>query len=164
MVESLTMSAIGVIHTPFEEQSGTPIQPSLARDTEGEVEVFLPYADGLADLDEFERIWLVFHLDRAKEWKPRVVPYLDTVERGLFSTRAPARPCPIGLSAVRLLSVSGNRLQVRGVDVLNGTPLLDIKPYVPKFDAHPDSAAGWLDRQNVDRPWADDRFEKPTSS
>jgi tRNA-Thr(GGU) m(6)t(6)A37 methyltransferase TsaA len=154
----VTMRSIGVIHTPFKEQSGTPIQPRFAREAEGLIEVFEPYAEALADIDGFERLWLLFLLDRSKSWQPRVIPYLDTVKRGLFATRAPARPCPIGLSVVELLSVSENRLTVRGVDILDGTPLLDIKPYVNRFDAFPDSRAGWLDAEGIDPTAADSRF------
>jgi tRNA-Thr(GGU) m(6)t(6)A37 methyltransferase TsaA len=154
----VTLSAIGLIHTPFKEQTGTPIQPRFAKDAEGLVEVFPPYMEALADVDGFERIWLLFLLDRSKPWKPRVIPYLDTVERGLFATRAPARPCPIGLSVVRLLSVNGKEIRVRGVDILDETPLLDIKPYVPRFDAFSDSRAGWLDAEGIDPTAADSRF------
>jgi tRNA-Thr(GGU) m(6)t(6)A37 methyltransferase TsaA len=154
----VTLSAIGLIHTPFKEQTGTPIQPRFAKDAEGLVEVFPHYEDALTDVDGFERIWLLFLLDRSKPWKPRVIPYLDTVERGLFATRAPARPCPIGLSVVQLLSVNGNEIRVRGVDILDETPLLDIKPYVPRFDAFSDSRAGWLDAKGIDPTAADSRF------
>ncbi len=157
-VVDVRLSSIGVIHTPFKEQSGTPIQPRFAREAEGIVEVFEPYVGALADIGGFERLWLLFLLDRSSPWQPRVIPYLDTVERGLFATRAPARPCPIGLSVIELLSVSDNNLKVRGVDILDGTPLLDIKPYVPRFDAFSDSKAGWLDAEGIDPTDADSRF------
>lgn len=156
----VSLRSIGVIHTPFTEQSGTPIQSRFAREAEGVVELFEPYAGALADLDGFERIWLLYFLDRSKPWEPIVTPYLDTVERGLFATRAPSRPCPIGLTCVQLLAVAERRVTVRGVDVLDGTPLLDIKPYVPKFDAFPESEAGWLDRVNTEDTNADARFSK----
>ena len=156
----ITLEPIGVIHSPFKEQTGAPIQPRFARDAVGEVEIFEPFVAGLKDIEGFERIWLIFHLDRGKPWKPLVVPYLDTIERGLFSTRAPSRPCPVGLSPVELLSVSGNILKIRGFDMLDGTPLLDIKPYVPRFDAYPESRAGWTDQVAAEIPDADDRFAK----
>lgn len=152
------LRSIGVIRTRFAEQAGTPIQPRFARQAEGVVELFEPYAAALSDLDGFERIWLLYHLDRARAWEPLVVPYLDTALRGLFATRAPARPCPIGMSAVELLAIEGRRLRVRGVDVLDRTPLLDIKPYVPRFDAFPESRAGWLDRATAEDASADGRF------
>jgi tRNA-Thr(GGU) m(6)t(6)A37 methyltransferase TsaA len=157
----VTMRSIGVIRTPFREQTGTPIQPRFAGEAEGLVEIFEPYVAALADVDGFERIWLLFLLDRARPWQPRVTPYLDTVQRGLFATRAPARPCPIGLSVVELLSIHDNRLRVRGVDIIDGTPLLDLKPYVPRFDAFPDSRAGWLDAKGIEAPDADNRFSDP---
>ncbi len=160
MQKSFNIQSIGVIRTPFKEQGGTPIQPSFAQEALGEVEVFDPYIAGLKDLDRFEKIWLLFLLDRAKPWQPLVVPYLDTVPRGLFSTRAPSRPCSIGLSAVELLAISQGTLKVRGVDILDETPLLDIKPYVPRFDSFPQSRAGWLDEKTVERPNADERFKR----
>ncbi len=157
MTESFT--AIGVIRSPFQEQKGTPIQPRFARDARGEIHIKDEYVEALADLEGFERIWLLFHLHRAGTWRPAVIPYRDTVERGLFATRAPCRPTPIGLSAVRLLAITGNVLTVEGVDVLDGTPLFDIKPYVPTFDAYPDSRAGWFDESASRSEQADERFQ-----
>lgn len=153
-----SLTPIGLIRTPFKEPAGTPIQPVFAGDSEGVVEVFPEYADGLRDLDGFERIWLLYWLDRAPPPRLRLVPFRDSVERGLFATRAPCRPNPIGLSCVRLLGVRGNLLTVGGVDLLDGTPVLDIKPYVPQFDAFPQSRAGWLDRGGG-QTIADNRFE-----
>lgn len=121
--------------------------------------VFEPFLDALADLAGFERLWLLYHLDRAAAFKPRVVPYRDTVERGLFATRSPSRPNPIGLSAVRLISVERDGLLVEGLDVLDETPLLDIKPYVPEFDSHPSSKAGWFESA-LKTERADGRFER----
>lgn len=152
------MTAIGVIRSPFAAQAGTPIQPATAGLAAGRVELFPQYAEALSDLDGFERIWLVYAFDRAGPWAPRVVPYRDTVLRGLFATRAPTRPNPIGLSVVRLVAVRGAVLEVQGVDVLDGTPLLDIKPYVPEFDAFPDSGAGWLAPGRSAVGTADGRF------
>jgi tRNA-Thr(GGU) m(6)t(6)A37 methyltransferase TsaA len=154
----ILFNSIGVICTPHKEQSGTPIQPAFAPGVLGTVSLFEEYVNALVDLDGFERIWLIYHLDRSKLWAPRVIPYRDTVERGLFATRSPARPNPIGMSAVQLLSVNGRTLQVEGVDMLDGTPLLDIKPYVPAFDAHSTSRAGWFDKTLSDATVADDRF------
>lgn len=151
---------IGVIRSPHRSHAGTPIQPAYAEGVEGEVVVDESFATALDDIDGFERIWLLYCLDRAKPWKPRVVPYRDTRERGLFATRSPSRPNPIGLSVVRLLVREGNLLRVRGLDILDATPLIDIKPYVPEFDAFPDSKAGWLDERRQDRREADDRFHQ----
>jgi len=157
---------IGVIHTPFQREAGTPIQPIMASDeVVGRVEVFPEYVDGLKDLEAFDRVWLLYWCHRARRVGPdrlRVQPYMDSAERGLFATRAPSRPNPIGMSPVRLQRIEGNVLYVAQIDILDGTPLLDIKPYVPRFDAFPDSACGWLERQ-VHRKRgvrADGRFEQ----
>jgi tRNA-Thr(GGU) m(6)t(6)A37 methyltransferase TsaA len=160
--DTLELRPIGVIHTPFKVQEGTPIQPVYAEKAEGTVEIYEPYRASLADLDGFERIWLVYWFDRAKGYQPKVVPYRDTVPRGLFATRAPCRPNPIGLSPVRLLSVDVSRgiLRVASSDILDRTPLLDIKPYVPSFESFPATAAGWIDRLAVEREKADRRFEE----
>ena len=151
---------IGVIHTPYETREGTPIQPVYAQDQAGAVELFPAYVTGIQDLDGFDRIWLVYHLHCASPGKLQVVPFRDNREHGVFATRAPCRPNPIGLSCVRLLKIDGNTLHVRGVDMLDGTPLLDIKPYVPTFDSFPDAKAGWFDAQRVDRIHADGRFNQ----
>ena len=149
---------IGIIHSPHREQAGTPVQPVFAAGIRGTVTVFDPYVDALADLGGFERIWLLFAFHRSGTWTSRVVPYRHHEERGLFATRAPARPNPIGLSVVRLLSIEGATLHVEDVDILDRSPLLDIKPYVPEFDSFPESRAGWLDEGLPGRTTADDRF------
>jgi len=141
---TMTIRPIGVIRTPFRQAAGTPIQPAAAAGAEGSVEIFPQYAAGLKDLDGFERVWLVYWFDRAGPPRLAVRPFLDDVERGLFATRAPSRPNPIGISPVRLLAVEGAVLRVAEVDVLDGTPLLDIKPYAPQFDCFPAARAGWL--------------------
>lgn len=157
-MQTLTLTPIGIIRSPFHEGPGTPVQPAFAEGAEGRVDLEEAYAAGLADLAGFDRVWLLYWLDRARPWRPRVVPYRDVVERGLFATRAPARPNPIGLSVVRLLAVEDHALRVADLDVLDGTPLLDIKPYVPGFDAYPEARAGWLDAAGPGRERADDRF------
>jgi tRNA-Thr(GGU) m(6)t(6)A37 methyltransferase TsaA len=157
----IVMQPIGVIRSPHRTPAGTPIQPAYAEQADGEVVVDAGFESALADIEGFERIWLIYCLDRASPFKPRVVPYRDTREHGLFATRAPSRPNPIGLSVVRLLARESNVLRVRGLDILDGTPLLDIKPYVPQFDAFPDSRAGWLADPGEDRSEADDRFHGP---
>jgi len=151
---------IGVVRSAYREQKGTPIQAAHG-DTEATVEIDPPWREGLADLSGFERIWLVTHLHGAKAYRPRVVPYLDTEERSLFATRSPARPNPIGISCVRLLEVDAVRgvLRVEAVDLLDGTAVLDVKPYVPRFDAFHGARAGWIDGAPGDRTRADDRFE-----
>ena len=156
----MVLRVIGRVHTPFSEGAGTPIQPVYAPDAEGTVVVDEPFAAALDDLEGFERIWLLFWMDRVVPFRPRVVPYRDTRERGLFATRSPCRPNPIGLSVVRLVRREGPVLHVAGVDILDGTPLLDVKPYVPDFDAFPSSKAGWLDERGADRRVADGRFHE----
>jgi tRNA-Thr(GGU) m(6)t(6)A37 methyltransferase TsaA len=125
----------------------------------GTVEVFPEYVEGLRALDGFERIWLVYWFDRASQAQLVVTPYLDTTPRGLFATRAPCRPNPIGLSAVRLLGIASNVLQVEGLDILDNTPLLDIKPYIPAFDAFEAKRIGWCGNAKGGSVAADGRFE-----
>jgi tRNA (adenine37-N6)-methyltransferase len=159
----MVLKQIGTIHTSFRKADGTPVQPVMAAGTDGVVEVFPEYLGALADLAGFERVWLVYWFHRATDAKLRVRPFLDDAERGLFATRAPCRPNPIGISSVRLVAVESTGLRVAEVDVLDGTPLLDIKPYVPRFDSFPEARAGWLDRVEVQRREgvrADSRFEK----
>jgi tRNA-Thr(GGU) m(6)t(6)A37 methyltransferase TsaA len=150
---------IGVVHSPHESSQGAPIQPSRARGIEGEVQIDERYAEGLSDLDGFSHIILICHLHKASDFKLKVVPYLDTELRGLFATRAPSRPNPIGLSIVRLLGIDGTTLRIEDVDLLDGTPVLDIKPYVREFDDEPEVRCGWLDRVKQRDAVADRRFE-----
>jgi tRNA-Thr(GGU) m(6)t(6)A37 methyltransferase TsaA len=156
--EPMLLQPVGVIHSPFKEMNGTPIQPAFAGGAEGTVEVFPQFREGLADLDGFDRIWLIYWFDRVGQMRLRVRPYLDDRERGLFSTRAPCRPNPIGMSCVRLLGISGNTLRVGELDILDGTPLLDIKPYAPRFDHFEVGRCGWMDEAQGHRTISDDRF------
>ena len=151
---------IGTIHSAFKQQEGTPIQSVFAGEAAGWLDLLPAYASALQDLHAFERIWVLYHLDRTTEFKPLVTPYLDTAQHGLFATRSPARPNPIGMSVLRLHSIDGTRVNVIGLDILDGTPLLDIKPYVPDFDAFRPSAAGWFDRVAKGRTRADARFDR----
>lgn len=155
---TINARVIGVIRTPFAEAAGTPIQAVYGSGLEGQVLLEASYAAALDDIEGFERLWLIYWMDRANDYKPRVIPYRDTKEHGLFATRSPGRPNPIGMSVVRLHRREGACLYIRDMDILDGTPLLDIKPYVPGFDCHPGSRAGWFDETTVDRRVADDRF------
>lgn len=155
----LELTPIGHIHSPHRRAEGTPIQPLWAAGIEGTVDVFPQFADGLRDLDGFERIWLLYWFDRARKAGLEVVPYRDTETRGVFATRAPSRPNPIGLSCVRLLAVEGALLRVADLDVLDGTPLLDIKPFVPDFDTFAVGRVGWYANARDSRS-ADDRFTR----
>jgi tRNA-Thr(GGU) m(6)t(6)A37 methyltransferase TsaA len=136
------MHPIGEIHSPFNDKRDTPIQPSRST-ARGQVEVYPAYAAGLHDLDGFSHIILLYVFHRSDGYRLVVTPFLDHEEHGLFATRYPARPNPIGLSIVRLLAVHDHILEIEGVDVLDGTPLLDIKPYLPDFDAQTDVRTGW---------------------
>jgi tRNA-Thr(GGU) m(6)t(6)A37 methyltransferase TsaA len=140
---------IGIIHSPFKEPSGVPIQASAAEDTKGTVEVFPEFADGLKDVEGFSHIILLYHFHLAGK-ALQVKPYMDDQLRGVFATRAPSRPNPIGMSIVRLVRVEGGMLHIRDIDVVDGTPLLDIKPYVPEFDVREATSIGWL-KKRVDR-------------
>lgn len=142
---SMTINPVGIIHTPFTEPERMPIQPTGARDVIGEIEVLPEFVEGLRDLEGFSHIHVLYYFHRNSGYSLQVIPFMDTVPRGVFATRAPRRPNMIGLSVVQLLSVQGNILRVQGIDVLDGTPLLDIKPYVAKFDAPPADRFGWLE-------------------
>jgi tRNA (adenine37-N6)-methyltransferase len=141
------MRPIGEIHTPFSDKRDTPIQPSRST-ARGQVEVYPAYIDGLRDLNGFSHIILLYVFNRSDDYRLSVTPFLDNQERGLFATRYPARPNPIGLSIVRRLSIHDHSLEIEGADMLDGTPLLDIKPYVPDFDVWSDVRAGWYDRRS----------------
>ena len=135
---------IGVIYSPFKELEKMPIQPKSAVGTLGRVVLDDEYVAGLQDLDGFSHIYLIYKFHECRKMKLKVIPFMDVVERGVFSTRAPVRPNHIGLSIVRLQEVKGNTLIIEGVDILDGTPLLDIKPYVAKFDQVTSSRDGWI--------------------
>ena len=156
----MEVKPIGIIHSSFKKPDGMPIQPAFADGAEGKVEVLPQFTSGLKDLEGFERIWLIYWFDRVIETKLSVKPFRDNSERGLFSTRAPCRPNPIGMSPVRLLRIVNNVLHIDNIDVLDGTPLLDIKPYIPEFDCFEGSKCGWMQNlRNVSTP-ADGRFYK----
>jgi tRNA-Thr(GGU) m(6)t(6)A37 methyltransferase TsaA len=157
---------IGVIHTPFKEAAGTPIQGALSSDVEGEVVLDPAFRRGLEDLVGFSHIILIYTFHQIDGFKLKMKPYLDENERGIFATRSPCRPNPIGMTVVRLLGIDGCRLKISGVDMLDGTPLLDIKPSVPLFDRHEPARCGWFEphlkalSQKKTVPIADDRFHR----
>lgn len=136
------MRPIGEIHTPFIDKQDVPIQ-SARSDTPGSVEVYPAYVEGLLDLNGFSHVILIYVLHRSDHYDLQIVPFLDDRPHGVFATRYPARPNPIGLSIVELLAVHANVLEIKGVDMLDSTPLLDIKPYVPEFDVRNTVRAGW---------------------
>jgi tRNA-Thr(GGU) m(6)t(6)A37 methyltransferase TsaA len=141
---SLRLQAIATLRTPFRDRAGMPIQPSGAAGIRGTVEVLPEFAPGLQDIEGFSHIILIYYLHRQQKSQLSVVPFLDTQPRGIFATRSPARPNPIGLSVVRLLGREDRLLHVENVDMLDETPVLDIKPYVPEFDVHPGERIGWI--------------------
>ena len=161
---SIAVRPIGVIRTPYAALEGMPIQPGGARESLGQVVLEPELAPALADVTGFSHVYLLYCFHQSAGYKTTVTPYLDDTPRGLFATRAPKRPNPIGLSVVEVVSVAGNVLTVRGADMLDGTPLLDIKPYAPAFDAPAGPVrSGWLEGrgQTVGDTRSDDRFVGP---
>ncbi|MHA1136736.1 MAG: tRNA (N6-threonylcarbamoyladenosine(37)-N6)-methyltransferase TrmO [Candidatus Thorarchaeota archaeon] len=159
---NFVLKSIGVIRTPFKSSEDIPIQSSKS-EVRGHVEIASEYLDALKSLDGFSHIILVYWFHRAKPPKMRMKPFLDSEEHGLFSIRAPSRPNPIGISTVKLISIEGTRLDIEGVDMLDETPLLDIKPFVPEFDNRSQATSGWLSKSPLvkNHPHtADTRFEK----
>lgn len=142
-----SMRPIGVIRSPFTDKNQMPIQPSRSPAI-GQVEVAAEFAEGLQDMEGFSHLILLYVFHCSVGYTLRVKPFLDNRQRGLFATRYPCRPNPIGLSIVRLLERQVNTLIIAGVDVLDGTPLLDIKPYVPEFDAQTNVQTGWYDQRS----------------
>lgn len=160
------MTPIGVIHSPFYNPAGMPIQSTGAVGISGTIEIFPQYQEALTDLDEFDRIILLYFFHQTTGWSSMVTPYLDKKPHGVLATRAPRRPNPIGLSIVRLTKVTGMTLEIADVDILDGTPLLDIKPYIPAFDAFPKAKAGWMEhaQHQASTARSDARFhEHPVS-
>jgi tRNA-Thr(GGU) m(6)t(6)A37 methyltransferase TsaA len=160
MTDTIAMRPIGVIRSPFRATQGMPIQTVAAAGIEGELEVFEAFAEGLRDIEGFEYLILLTHLHQAVE-KLEVVPFMDTASHGVFATRAPARPNRIGLSIVRLLAVQGRVLRFAGNDMLDGTPVLDIKPYVPALDVRDTARIGWFAQglQRLPSAVSDDRMK-----
>ena len=141
---------IGVVHSPFKKPQNVPIQAAISKGIKGTVEVVRRYVEGLKDLEGFSHIILIVHFHKSKAYSLLVKPYLDENLRGLFSTRAPSRPNPIGISIVRLTRIEDNILYIEDLDIIDGTPLLDIKPYVPNFDQRKKVRIGWL-RNKIER-------------
>jgi len=143
----ISMHPIGIIHSPFSDKDQTPIQASRSQAI-GTVEVYPEFSDGLQDIEEFSHIYLLYVFHNSSGYSLQIKPFLDDQEHGLFATRYPYRPNPLGISTVRLLFRQANVLTIEGVDVLDGTPLLDIKPYVPDFDLRTDVRAGWYETRS----------------
>ncbi len=146
--KSYTFTEIGIIHSPHKTAAETPIQPVFSKDIKGTVVLYEEYAEGLKDLEEFSHIFLFYYFDRSNKTALRLKPYLSDNESGIFANRAPHRPNKLGMSLVRLDKIEGNILYVRDLDILNGTPLLDIKPYIQRFDYREESSSGWQEEIN----------------
>jgi tRNA-Thr(GGU) m(6)t(6)A37 methyltransferase TsaA len=164
--ETIAYEVIGVIRSPWTTFEGMPLQSVAAPDVHGQIEIHPSFVPGLADLQDFSHLHVVAHLHRGAPGGLTVVPFLDDTPRGIFATRSPRHPNPIGLSVVRLLAVRGATLEIVGVDLIDGTPVLDIKPYVPAFDTVAAERTGWLERaaQRVHEVRADARFDDDASS
>jgi tRNA-Thr(GGU) m(6)t(6)A37 methyltransferase TsaA len=142
--ESIQFKIIGLIRSPFKSPQNVPIQPAGAKGIKGRVILKKEYQAGLKDLAGFSHIILIYYFHLIQDFSLIVKPYMDKYPHGIFATRAPKRPNPIGLSIVRLLGIQDNILEIEDVDIVDNTPLLDIKPYVPEFDQREKIEIGWL--------------------
>jgi tRNA (adenine37-N6)-methyltransferase len=162
-LNSITINPIGVIHTPYKEISNMPIQPVAANKVKGYIELFPEFIEGITDLDGFSHITLLYHFHKILHHKLLVKPFMDDTEHGIFATRAPIRPNAIGISTVRLINVDNNILHIEQVDMLDGSPLIDIKPFFQKYDNRLKTTAGWLEKSKTRNPGqfiSDDRFKQ----
>ncbi|MFO8102486.1 MAG: tRNA (N6-threonylcarbamoyladenosine(37)-N6)-methyltransferase TrmO [Dehalococcoidia bacterium] len=148
--EKIEYKPIGIIRSPFKEPAGTPIQPPGGEEIEGVVEIFPEYSDGLKDIEGFSHLILIYHFHLSVEAPLHVKPYMDDEPHGVFAMRGPSRPNSIGISTVRLNRVEGRELHIQGIDIVDGTPLLDIKPYMPQFDMRFPENIGWLE-ENINK-------------
>jgi len=160
---AFTFEPIGVVHSPFVEKIDAPRQAQAALDVDATIELFAgrDLEHALEDLATWERLWVIFVFHRVEGWRPKVLPPRSDRRRGVLSTRSPHRPNPIGLSAVRLVGVEGLIVRVRDIDILDGSPVLDLKPYVPYADAFPEAGSGWLEKARDPLPdyevtWSDE--------
>lgn len=149
---------IGIIKTEFKEKPGVPIQSVFGQEKKGRIELFPEFKDGLKDLDGFSHIHLIYYFNEHNDYKLHVKPYLDNREHGVFATRAPKRPNAVGLSVVEVVKIIDNIIEFKGADMLDGTPLLDIKPYVDDFDIRKETRCGWYDKVHKKNTISDDRF------
>ena len=166
MNEEIIYQPIGYIRTPFKSIEKMPIQPCGSENSQGIIELDPEFLPGLADIEGFSHLILIYHFHRVKGYKLYVVPFMDDHPHGIFATRAPLRPNPIGISVVKLNKVEHNLLHIEGVDMVDGTPLLDIKPFFTKYDNRPDAVAGWLEGKNdidISKIKSDTRFDTEKS-
>lgn len=149
-IDEIRYKTIGVIHSEFTDKANTPIQGTFAKDAKGEVEIFPEYADGLKDIEGFSHLILIYHFHLSNGHSLISMPLLEDEQHGIFSIRHFNRPNPIGISIVKLENVKANLLEIGDVDILNNTPLLDIKPYVPLFDNRLNAKSGWVGNPHLD--------------
>jgi tRNA (adenine37-N6)-methyltransferase len=161
-MKKIVYEPIGIIHSPFKDIKGMPIQPTGAKGIAGTIEIHPEFAEGLKDLEGFSHIILIYHFHLSKGYSLKVKPFMDENLRGVFATRAPKRPNPIGISVVKLRKIEGNILNIEDVDIIDCTPLLDIKPYVPEFDVQEIEKIGWLSQkaEKVHKFKSDERFQE----
>ncbi len=160
-MKSIELTVIGTIRTQHAEIDNMPIQPAGAKEEQGIVELYSEFCEGLKDLEEFSHLILLYHFHRQKGFSLSVKPFMDDKEHGVFATRSPKRPAPIGMSIVRVLKIEENRIYFEGADMLDGTPLIDIKPFFKVFDNRLDAVSGWLDKKDeetVKKVRSDKRF------
>jgi len=157
----IRFKSIGTIYTPFQKKEGMPVQPSGAIGVKGNIRLKKKYIRGLSDLDGFSHIYLIYYLHKSRGFNLEVIPFLDDKPHGVFATRAPRRPNNIGISVVKLSNIRENVLEIENVDILSGTPLLDIKPYIPEFDIHEIENKGWAKdvAEKIQKIKADKRFK-----
>jgi tRNA-Thr(GGU) m(6)t(6)A37 methyltransferase TsaA len=157
----ICFKSIGIIHTPFKKMEGMPIQSKGSTGTKGSIVLKKEFVEGLLDLEKFSHLYLLYHFHKSKGFDLKVIPFLDNIPHGIFATRAPKRPNPIGISVVRLISIKDNILEIENVDMLDGTPLLDIKPYISQFDIHAIEKDGWIKHKTAypDGIRSDNRFK-----
>ncbi len=161
-MKEITIKPIGVIHTPFVEINNMPIQPLAAEGVKGVIELDESFVDGLKDLNGFSHITLIYQFHKVDGYKLQVVPFMDTEPHGIFATKAPKRPNAIGISTVKLMSIKNNLIEIEQIDVLDGTPLIDIKPFYPRYDNREDVQIGWLEKNknlSVEKLRSDERFK-----
>lgn len=160
--KQITINPIGIIHTPFEDINGMPIQPLAAKGIKGHIELFPEYLEGLTDLEGFSHITLLYYFHKINGYQLMVKPFMDNIEHGIFATKSPKRPNAMGHSTVKLLGIENNFIHIEMVDMLNGTPLIDIKPFYSKFDNRKNTKSGWLDNQKnllISDLYSDTRFK-----
>jgi tRNA (adenine37-N6)-methyltransferase len=160
-MQNYQYNPIGIIHSRYQNKAGVPIQGALSKESRGWIELFFKYTKGLKDLDGFSHIFLIYQFHLSKDYLLLTKPFLEDEEHGVFATRAPKRPNPIGISIVKLERIEENKLYIGEVDIIDKTPLLDIKPFVPEFDSRKDVAIGWMKGRlkHKDKHISDNRFD-----